>query len=311
MPLFQAERYLEKTLDSILAQTYSDFELLISDNASTDATAEICRRYMAVDSRISYVRNEQNMGAAYNYNRVIHLARGEFFKHAAYDDLLAPTYLERLVELLDREPSVVLAYPLCQVIDEDGNVSSNAPHVTDLVSRDATPHARLRRYIPRGGAEGMCDPVFGLFRTAILRRTQLLGAYVSADHILLGEILLYGEVDRVPEILFFERFHPRGSVMSNPTIDARFAWFDPAIKPRASNRLYHWRWLIELANVIDRAPLSPAEKMRCSVALWDYVQRYWKYLVFYNPLWASNYCVRRTFAAIRRRDFGEFVAALR
>ena len=310
MPLYQAERYLEETLATILAQTFRDFELIISDNASTDRTEEICRRHMALDDRISYSRNERNMGAAYNYNRVVHLARGEYFKHAAYDDLLAPTYLERLVELLNREPDVVLAYPNCCVIDGNGEPLASAPAVTDLVSRDASPHVRLERYIPRGGAAGMCDPVFGLFRTAVLRQTAILGSYVSADAILLGETMLYGQVENVPETLFFERYHERGSVISNPSIDQRYAWFDPAIRPRASNRLYHWRWLIELVRAIHRAPLSWTERLRCYFVLRRYVMTSRKVLVL-NILWAGHFSMRRIWSGIRKRDMTDLIAAFR
>src|SRR5580698_5675373 len=83
MPVYNGARYLEEALRSILNQTYRDCELLISDNASTDATESICRRYAAEDGRVRYLRNERNLGAAANYNRVIHLASGRYFRHAA------------------------------------------------------------------------------------------------------------------------------------------------------------------------------------------------------------------------------------
>ena len=109
LPVYNGQNYLVETLESLLAQTYTDFELVISDNASTDRTEAICRQYAAGDARIRYYRNDENIGASANYNRAFELGRGEYFKWAAHDDLLAPTYLERCVEVLDANPDVVLA----------------------------------------------------------------------------------------------------------------------------------------------------------------------------------------------------------
>ena len=93
LPVYNGELFLENALDSILSQTYSDFELIISDNASDDKTEEICRSYAARDKRVRYSRNAHNLGAAPNYNRVYHLARGRYFKWASHDDVLAPEFL--------------------------------------------------------------------------------------------------------------------------------------------------------------------------------------------------------------------------
>lgn len=264
MPLYNAERYLEETLDSILAQTFTDFELIVSDNASIDGTDEICRRYAAMDSRIKYSRNPRNMGATYNYNRTFALASGAYFRHNAYDDTLAATYLERCVAVLDNDPEVVLVYPLPVFVDEDGN-----PHPEGkfrrcrLDLRMKEPHERLRAVIHSGGPGSMCDPVFGLFRSSALRRTPVLGNFISADAILLAEIALHGQIAEIPEALFYERFHPRGSVLANPTLDDRYAWFDPANYGKLSNQLPHWRWLIELSKAIERAPLSTRVRTLC------------------------------------------------
>ena len=90
LPVYNGDNYLAETLDSILAQTFTDFELIISDNGSTDRTEAICRRYAAQDHRVRYVRNPSNLGAARNYKRAFELARGEYFKWNGHDDPLAP-----------------------------------------------------------------------------------------------------------------------------------------------------------------------------------------------------------------------------
>ena len=120
MPVYNAERFIGETVASIRTQTFEDFELIISDNASTDRTEEVCRALMKEDDRIRYVRNRENMGAAYNYNQTFHLSSGIYFKWACHDDLLLPEFLERCVAELDRDPSVVLAYTDWAPIDEDG-----------------------------------------------------------------------------------------------------------------------------------------------------------------------------------------------
>src|ERR1700753_3521498 len=107
MPVYNGEKYLEAALDSLLAQTFTSFELIVCDNASTDGTQAICERYAARDSRIRYERNERNMGASWNFNPVYSLARAPYFKQAAHDDLCEPEFLERCVAVLDRDPDVV------------------------------------------------------------------------------------------------------------------------------------------------------------------------------------------------------------
>lgn len=265
MPVYNGARYLEEALRSILSQTYVDLELLISDNASTDATEAICRDYAARDRRIQYFRNSRNLGAAANYNRVIHLARGRYFRHAAHDDILAPTNIERCVEVLDAQPDVALAYPRMVMIDADGKAIETREHSLEL--GEARPSARFAKYAHLCDEGSMCDPVFGLFRTAALRETNLLGAYIAADMILLGEIALRGRIVEIPEYLFFERYHAEGSVLSNPTLDDRAAWFDLNSRGKLINQAPHFRWLWELCTAIARASLDQRERLACYVAM--------------------------------------------
>ena len=111
MPVLNGENYIEPAIRSILAQTYSDFELIISDNASQDRTEEICLYYAKKDRRIRYHRNDSNIGAARNFNRTVELAKGQYFKWAAHDDTLAPEYLEKCLEVLEQDESLILCFP--------------------------------------------------------------------------------------------------------------------------------------------------------------------------------------------------------
>src|SRR6266567_2589360 len=123
--VFNGERFLGETLDSILNQTFTDFELIISDNASTDRTAEISQAYARRDSRIRYYRGEKNMGPGWNVRRVYELATGKYFKWAAADDLMEPDLLRRCVEVLESDPECVVAYARTMQVDENGTFIAN------------------------------------------------------------------------------------------------------------------------------------------------------------------------------------------
>jgi len=269
LPVYNGARYLEQALQSILNQTFRNFELIISDNASTDATESICRRYADVDNRIRYYRNERNLGAAANYNLVIHLARGRYFRHAAHDDVLAPTNIERCAAVLNEWPDVVLAYPRMIMIDAAGAQIETREHSLEL--GDPRPSARFAKYAYQCDEGSMCDPVFGLFRMSALRETNLLGAYIAADMILLGEIALRGRIVEIPEYLFFERYHAEGSVLSNPSLDDRAAWFDLNSRGKLINQAPHFRWFWELCRAIERASLDQRERFACYIAMRHWV----------------------------------------
>ncbi|MGH2603742.1 MAG: glycosyltransferase family 2 protein, partial [Dehalococcoidia bacterium] len=123
LPVYNGEQYLSEALDALLGQSYEDFELIISDNASTDGTEDVCRRYLAQDQRIRYVRQPRNIGAAPNHNFVFRQARGELFKWASHDDLYARDLLRRCVEALDEHPHMVLAHAWHAIIDGAGTVT--------------------------------------------------------------------------------------------------------------------------------------------------------------------------------------------
>src|ERR1700758_5314726 len=120
MPIYNAERFLAKTLDCFLRQTFTDFELIISDNASTDSTEEICHEYARRDRRIRYFRNEKNMGAGWNFRRVYSMATGKYYKQAAHDDFIEPTFLERCIAALEADPGLALAHTRTRTVSPTG-----------------------------------------------------------------------------------------------------------------------------------------------------------------------------------------------
>jgi glycosyltransferase involved in cell wall biosynthesis len=261
LPVFNGERYLAEALDSILVQTYSDFELIISDNASTDQTPEICEAYMARDPRIRYSRNAGNLGASPNFNRVFELSSGEYFKWAAHDDVIAPDFLLQCVAALDQNPDVVLCYPRAKLIDERGAWLGDYDPQPDTSS--SKPQERFRNLIL---APHMAVQVFGLIRASALKKTDLIGNYPSSDEVLLAELGLLGQFHELPERLFFNRIHPGQSIRGPLSVQrARIGWFNTAQEGKIV--LAHWRYFFECLRVLRRSSLSGHQRAYCCIQM--------------------------------------------
>lgn len=273
LPVYNGEAYLEEALTSILSQTYENFELIISDNASTDRTEAICRSYADADERIRYVRHEENRGVSANFNVLVSLARGEYFRWACYDDTIEPTCIERCVEVLDADPDTVLCYPRPQMIDPEGDpLDHDRFHLKSLHLRADEPHRRFRQYMqayyPIGGK---CNAVFGVMRRRMLAKTARINNYPDSDLVLLGEIALWGKFYEIQERLFNRRDHPETSVRAKPEAEERAVWLDPDNEGKIV--LPRWKRLIEYARAVRRAPLSFGERVRCyNILLRHYVR---------------------------------------
>jgi glycosyltransferase involved in cell wall biosynthesis len=276
LPVYNGAQYLRAAVDSLLNQEFEDFELIISDNASTDDTEAICRAYAAKDRRIHYRRNATNIGSARNYRQVFELARGEFFKWCSHDDICNTVFVRRCLEVFDSSPpSVILVYPLCDLIDESGQVVGRARGSVE--TRQPRPHRRLAHVL---GNFSYAFPIWGLIRTQALRKTGLTGSVWYWDEVLLAELSLYGEIVEVPEVLSAQRCHKGNAltrysatqgaeVAHNPskanrtTRRALRAWTDPL---SAGGRIWlpnqeehYW----EYAKRIHRSSLSWREKLLC------------------------------------------------
>lgn len=262
MPIYNGERFVRETLDSILAQDCA-LELVISDNGSTDGTETICREYAAKDGRVKYHRYDENRGAAWNYNNCFRLAQGRYFKWAAYDDKLAPGFCAKCLEGLEGNPKVVLAYARATVIDEAGKFVREDSDRLNLT--DEQPHVRFRKYFEAYTGHNICNPVFGVFRTEVLARTRLIGSFLTSDRILLGEIALHGKICEVPEGLFLFRWHPHNSMCGFDSAQ-RVLWFDPRNDGKLC--LLNWEWFDNWSDAIRKSPMSWSEKWRCRIPLY-------------------------------------------
>src|SRR6267378_1069384 len=225
LPVYNGERFLAEAIDAVLNQSFRDLELIISDNASTDRTAEICRDYAARDNRIRYYRNETNIGANPNFRRVFALSTAEYFKWVTHDDLQTLDFLEKTAAIMDRDPDIVLCYPRVRVIDEAGNTIKHRSY-----GLDTDPNLLLRPQDRLGKILWInwgSPPIYGLMRSSILRKTPLLGTTYAADQILLAELALHGRFYELPEELLLHREHVYRSVYTNPSRRSLMEFQDP------------------------------------------------------------------------------------
>jgi glycosyltransferase involved in cell wall biosynthesis len=258
LPVYNGEMYLGKAIQSILDQSYPDFELIISDNASTDATEQICRDFAARDHRIRYSRNEENIGAARNHNRVFERASGEFFKWASHDDLYPREMLERFLEVFEQgPPSIAVVYSYFEVIDEFGNALE--VRTDSIEKRDPRPHVRLAQLLLN---IGYYSANYGLMRASILRKIQL-GSYPYADRTLLAELAMLGEYWEVKEVLLSLRNHPGRSTRANATPEKIRQWYDPKEAKKSSTIPPQTRVDLEVVRSATRLPSSWGERILC------------------------------------------------
>ncbi len=268
LPVFNGESYLEAAIAAIAAQSITDWELILADNASTDGTREICAAWAERDPRIRWVRTEAHTGAARNFNRAFAQARGIYFKWASHDDLHEPTYLERCLDVLQNDRGVVLAHSEMVEINEQGNV------IRELTSRiqDMDHGSPSKRFQGAIALDHGCFDVFGLIRTAALAKTKLIAPYLGSDRVLLAELALQGRLVRVDEKLFLSREHPQRSIRMRSDRE-REQWFG-AGKPPEKMRP-NWKRLGAVRDALKRADVPFTVRMQCraAIARWTMQQR--------------------------------------
>ena len=270
LPVYNGERFLAASLDALLAQTFTDFELIISDNGSTDRTRAIAQQYESVDPRVQYVNHPRNRGAAFNHNFVIEQARGEFFKWVSDDDIYAPDLLERCIDALDSRPEIVLAHAWTAFIDDKGRITNaiDYPLTTDVPD----PVQRFRSLLYTQGG----DDIYGVIRRSVLRRVAPHGSHHLADRTFVADLALQGPFHNVSDFLYFRRDHAMRAERAARGIRRRCINLDP----RRANR---WRnpavrlvgeYLMAYVVAIGRAPIGSRDRWRCRKELAVWVARH-------------------------------------
>lgn len=248
MPIFNAERWLEESVESILSQSVSDLELIISDNASVDRSEEICRQYASQDRRVAYSRSPINMGANRNYMATLKRSRGRYFKWASSNDLCAPTFLERCIGALEGDPTAVLAHTKTGLFTVDvGNANAYEHDLCVVAPGPKERLAQLLRTIKLNNA------INGVFLRSALTKLRPMGSFRAADVVMMAEVALAGNILLIPEQLFFRRYSPEAATGLQSSDDA-----DRHIEPGATTQLrwQSWRFHLGLLSAAIGRPFS-------------------------------------------------------
>lgn len=271
LPVWNGEDYLADCLENLASQTFEDFEVIISDNASDDGTHQIAQAMAARDQRFRVIRQDHNLGAAPNYNVVFAEATGPYFKWVAHDDLMTSNFLETAYRVLEGQNDVVLAHSKTQLIGRDGRAlfEDDVDLFVDWAGTLRSVHPATDRAIQDSALERFRSianyttrafDIFGLMRTDVIRRTHLHRSFYGSDITLLAEIALYGKFYEHPEVQFFKREFA-GQSRSLKTKDDQARWIDSSKK--GDSRFDFARNTRALWAAVGTAPLSPAEKLRC------------------------------------------------
>lgn len=275
VPVYNGQKYIKFTLDSLIAQTYRDIEIIVTDNCSTDATPQILQDYAARDPRVRYIRNETNIGPARNYKVSVDAARGQYFRWNPADDVSAPTFVEKCVEVLDADPSVVLAYPRTSIIDTTGAIVGQYDYELDLDVPG--PADRLWTMVTVNHKIHGAHEMYGLMRLDALRTTPGMRTHVRGDSVLLARLVLLGRFRRINEFLFLNRDHTdrsskylaRTAVRAGSRLSKHIGcgplpsaeWWDPKLKGKIV--FPEWRVLREYYRAVQESPLADDQKKEC------------------------------------------------
>jgi glycosyltransferase involved in cell wall biosynthesis len=280
MCVYNEEQFISQALDSLLTQTFQDFEITIVDNASEDDTEQICRSYMSRDSRIRYFRNAANIGGARSGKLAFEKSSGKYFMWAGGHDLWHPDYISECLSVLETEPQVVLCYAQVVVIDHNGTQQQLIEDALDTRSLDAFNRCRATMWglsrIP------ICDPINGLIRSDFLRRTEPARNVWGPDHLILIELSLDGAMAQVKKPLYYRR------TIRDSCKDVAL-WTEKYLErvdPQNCKKrllLTYSRMCYEYCKIISRSNFSVPRKLTLFVdAIASICHRWWRGMLFHD-----------------------------
>lgn len=215
LPVYNGENFLDKKLKSISEQTFSNYELIISDNASTDATSIICKKFADKDSRVRYIRQENNLGAWENYNFLLKEAKGDYFLWSAVDDIMSPTFLEKTLKVLISNKNISCCISKIKLFGESDNFKkeSRPSLIIKIRKKIDKQFGYLETYSATGHYEKRISDYFknishnqmfyGMYRTDQIRKSFVNKSFLWNDATTVLSILKYGELYVVDELLLY------------------------------------------------------------------------------------------------------------
>lgn len=264
MPVYNGERFIRQSLDSLLAQDYEKFELIISDNASTDRTSEICRNYLAEDERVRYYRNKINLGAAKNFNRAFELSSGKYFMFAGDHDLWHPTFISRCISILEKEPDVVIAYSRTQLIDAKGNPLEV---MSDKIDTRGMSAINRYKYIIHNLT--WCNMIYGVIRRDAFSQVSGFRNILGPDSVLLVELSLRGAYAQINEPLYYRRKN-REETNKKIQLQSYLDRIDPKNKGKKYKHFFVYLYLesyIAYLKTFIFAPIRFSEKLELFITI--------------------------------------------
>lgn len=205
MVLYNADQYLHAALDSLRKQSYADFQIVASDDCSSDGTEKIMRHYASIDQRITYSRNDKRLGMIMNKRKAFTEAvrmGADYFAWAADHDLWHPEWLQAHVNVLNEDPEIVMAYPLTAAIGPTDERLPIGPSRFETVGMSKI--KRVRAACTE--MEGAGNMIYGLFRTNVLEKCGVFPYCVMPDRLLLLEMSVYGTFKQINRELWYRRY---------------------------------------------------------------------------------------------------------
>lgn len=256
LPVYNGAQSLERAVESVLAQDYGNIELMISDNASGDATEQICRHYAQCDQRVRYHRQPENIGQIGNFVHVLDLARGAYFKWLGDDDWLMPTYVSRCVQVLAEDERLILVTTQQGHVDHNGQTETAS--YTDQRLRSDRPVERFVEMLRLlNESYLLIDPLYSMMRrsqVAAMPRFSML----YEDEVYAARLALAGPFGHLPEVLSYRSFKPFGRLSQSA-----LRYEVPPWHARAATVLQSR----ELLRCLAEADLDPGERREAQTAV--------------------------------------------
>jgi glycosyltransferase involved in cell wall biosynthesis len=269
VPVYNGANYLAEALESILAQTLRDIEVIVVDNGSTDATREIALGFADRDPRVRYFLNGSNFGPTRSFSRAFAIATGRYFKFAPHDDLYDPHYLEKCVAVLERRPDVVLCTAhVCIVGPRGERLRTLEPEVRADMDR---PSERFRNLLNNS----RCLDFFGVIRKSALNAlpSPVLAPYGHSDGVLLARLGLLGKFHHIAEPLYLNRDHRERCGRTYHTYKEYTYFLNPHL--RGHIIFPRWRMGYEFFRSIRLFDLPAREQIACLRHMASWLKWYW------------------------------------
>lgn len=281
IPVHNGEKWIKDTLNSILSQTHTNIEVIISDNASTDNTEAVCRGFSERDARVRYYRNEKNIGVANNFNAVFYHSTGDYFKWSSVSDIIKPDFIEMCLDKFAIDSSLVLVCPGTVLFNEKDGTEEKYDDKLD-VSSDS-PVERFVHYLENVKLNNIMN---GLIKTEALKKTGVFKNFLGADVNMIAELSLYGKLIFLPEYLFFRRMEEETATVYKP-VEEVLEYYNPSKK----NLMLFQYWVMDLYyfKIINNSLLISAEKR----TLYRYILKmlYWHKKTLWDDFLYSIKCL--------------------